>query len=200
MMKHSKRRLHPAACAAGLLVCTLFAAQSWADVIYEFREVGSSAVIGTLEVVSPPASASSGWSTVDLSDLIGLSLDDGVFGLGTGNLLSVAVSVGGSVLSLNGSNLDVGSSGITFPTVFPSLPTDPTIDESLSLLFGVAAGADFIGRSRTLTLPGGGSVIDDLFLFGDWTVARVPVPEPGTAALGALALAAVVRAAKRRRR
>ena len=49
--------------AASFLLLAMFSTASFAGVIYEYREVGSPTVIGTLEVASPPASASIGWST-----------------------------------------------------------------------------------------------------------------------------------------
>ena len=81
-----------------------------------------------------------GWSTTDPSDLIALHLEDSLFGLGTGNLLSTAATVSAALLSLDGSNLDVGSLAISFLTIIPSDPLDPTIDQFLSFLFGVHAG------------------------------------------------------------
>ena len=192
---HFPRRV---ACAVGLLFCILFATPGWAGVIYEFREAGTSDVIGTLEIASPPANATTFWSTTDPSDLVALHLENSVFGLGTADLLSIAATVGGSVLSLDGSNLDIGSVAISFPPILPADPLDPTIDQFLSFVFGVPAGSDFIGLATINTFPGGGVTTGDLFLFGDWTVAAVP--EPGTAALVVLGLAVAGRAARRRRR
>jgi hypothetical protein len=83
-------------------------------------------VIGTLEVASPPASASSGWSTATSSDVIELFLNNAVFGLGSANLLSIFGTLGPpEIQSLNGTHLDSGSFGINFPTIFPVNPTDP---------------------------------------------------------------------------
>ena len=48
---------------ASFLLLAMFSTASFAGVIYEYREVGSPTVIGTLEVASPLASASIGWST-----------------------------------------------------------------------------------------------------------------------------------------
>jgi hypothetical protein len=196
----------PARCVAravGLLLstvflCTVFATPSGAGVVYEFRETGTSAVIGTLEVAEPPASATSGWSIVDPSDLIALHLRDSLFDLGTGDLLSAAASVSAAVLSLDGSNLDVGSIALSFPTIIPSDPVDPMIDHHLSILFGVPGGEDFIGLATIRTFATG-VVIEDLFVFGDWQEAS-SVPEPGTAALVMLGLAAAGRIARRKRR
>lgn len=184
-MTDLRRWPQPVACAVVLLFCMLCATPSWANVIYEYREGTSSAVIGTLEIASPPASATSIWETIVPSDVIALSLDDIVFGLGTGNLLSVAFAVDPSVpfgvFSFDGSNLDIGEIHI--------IPTDPTIARFIALLFGVPAGEDVIGLAKD-------GVLTDHF--GDWTDAAVP--EPGTFALVAIGLAAAGRATKRRRR
>jgi hypothetical protein len=199
-MTGTRRWSQRVACAVGLLFCTLLATPSWASVIYEYREVGSSAVIGRLEIESPPASDTSGWSTTDPTDLIALTLADSVFGLGIGNLLPGAV-VGAAVLSLGGSKLDVGTVTLSFPTIIPPNPLDPTIDQFMSLHFGVAAGTDSIGLATISTFPDGSVTTTDLFRFGDWTaVGAVPVPEPGTAVLVLIGLAAAGGAARRRRR
>ena len=57
---------------ASFLLLATFGVASVAGVIYEYREDGSPTVIGTLEIASPPASASIGWSTAASSDLIAL--------------------------------------------------------------------------------------------------------------------------------
>ena len=80
--------------AASFLLLAMFSSAAFASVIYEYREDGSPTVIGTLELASPPASASSGWSTATPSDLIALFLDNAVFGLGSANLLSVGGTLG----------------------------------------------------------------------------------------------------------
>ena len=80
--------------AASFLLLAMFSTASFAGVIYEYREVGSPTVIGTLEVASPPASVSIGWSTAAPSDLIALFLDNAVFGLGSANLLFVGGTLG----------------------------------------------------------------------------------------------------------
>jgi len=188
-------------CALGIMLLALFGAASSASVIYEYREAGSTAVIGTLEVRTPPASPDSGWSTTDSSDLISLFLDDGVFGLGSGDLL-LAGTIGSVVISsVDGSKLDGGQMGIAFPTIPPPTPADPTIDRILALGFLVPAGADEIGVATTFTLPGGDVIIGDLFVEGDWTVApQTAVPEPGTFVLLGTGLLATARSALRRRR
>src|SRR6266536_1427229 len=161
--------------AASFLLLAMFNIASFAGVIYEYRENGSPTVIGTLEVASPPA------STAAPSDLIALFLDDAIFGLGSANLLSVGGTlVLSGILSLDGTKLDGGGIGIQFPTIFPVVPTDPTIDQTLSILFGPSSGGDFIGVATQLTFPDGSIVIRDQFSEGNW-VARVP--EPGTLAL-----------------
>lgn len=189
---HVPRRV---AYAVGLLFCTLFATPAWAGIIYEFREIGSSIVLGTIEIESPPANAASGWSTTDPADVIALRLDDSVFGLGTGNLSTFAVSA--ALFSLDGSALDIGAVALSW-TIIPVNPSNPTIDHFLSLQLGVPVGDDFIGLNTITMFPNNSVVFDDVSRFGDWTTAQV-VPEPATAALVLIGLAAG-RVARRRRR
>lgn len=182
--------------AASFLLLAMSSVASFADVIYEYREDGSPTVIGTLRVASPPASANIGWSTADPSDLIALFLNDALFGLGSANLLSVGGTLGSpEIFSSDGTKLDGGGIGIQFPTIFPGVPTDPTIDQALSILFSPSSGEDFIGVATQFTFPDGSMAISDLFIFGNW-VARVP--EPGTLTLIGIALLAVGWSAKRR--
>ena len=185
-------------CVLGIGLLTLSGTTSSASVIYEYRELGSTAVIGTLEIMSPPASTGSGWSTADLSDLVALFLDDSVFGLGTGDLLSAGGNLNVQLSSLTGLKLDSGGMGITLPTIFPPEPNDATIDRSLTFTFDVPAGADFIGLSTVHTFPDGSVAIADQFLDGDWAAVREAVPEPSTFALLALGILAAARSARRR--
>ena len=188
-------------CALGAVLLAFTSAVSSASVIYEYREMGSTSVIGTLEIMEPPASPATAWSTADSSDLISLFLDDGVFGLGSGDLLLAGTVGSVAISSVDGSKLDGGQMGITFPTIPPPTPADPTIDRILALGFLVPAGADEIGVATTFTLPGGDVIIGDLFVEGDWTVApQTAVPEPGTFVLLGTGLLATVRSALRRRR
>ena len=183
--------------AASFLLLAMFSIPSFAGVIYEYREDGSPTVIGTLEVASPPASASIGWSTAAPSDLIALFLDNAVFGLGSANLLFVGGTLGPpEILSLDGTKLDGGGIGIQFPTIFPVVPTDPTIDQTLSILFGPSSGGDFIGVATQLTFPNGSILISDQFIDGNW-VAQVP--EPGTLILLGIGLLGVGWSANRKR-
>jgi hypothetical protein len=177
--------------AASFLLLAMFSVASFAGVIYEYREDGSPTVIGTLEVASPPASASIGWSTAAPSDLIALFLDNAVFGLGSANLLSVGGTLGPiEILSLDGRTLDGGGGfGIDFPTIFPVDPTDPTIDYTLAISFGPFSGEDFIGVAGLFTFPDGSMAISDLFMDGNW-VARVP--EPGILMLLGIGLLVVL--------
>ena len=184
--------------AASVLLLAMFSSASFAGVIYEYREDGSPTVIGTLEVASPPASASIGWSTGAPSDLIALFLDNAVFGLGSANLLSVGGTLGPiEILSPDGGRLDGGQGfGIDFPTIFPTDPTDPTIDYTLAISFGPSSGEDFIGVAGLFTFPDGSMVISDLFMDGNWVLQ---VPEPGTSMLVAAGLVLLVITRRRRR-
>jgi hypothetical protein len=188
-------------CALGLVFLPLFASASFASVIYEFQEVGSTTVIGTLEIKTPPASTSSGWSTTELSDLLALLLDDAEFGLGSGNLLSDVSAINVEISSLDGSKLDSGGIQIDFPTIFPTDPADPTIDYILVISFDMPAGEDFVAVAGTFTFPNGQVVISDLEIAGDWTAAPdAAVPEPGTLALLGVGLLTAARSARHRRR
>ena len=183
--------------AASFLLLAMFSSASFAGVIYEYREDGSPTVIGTLEVASPPASASIGWSTTAPSDLIALFLDDAVFGLGSANLLFVGGTLGlPEIQSLDGTKLDGGGFGINFPTIFPVVPTDPTIHQSLSISFNPSSGEDLIAVATLFIFPDGQIAIADLFMDGNW-VAQVP--EPGILILLGIGLLGVGWSANRKR-
>lgn len=187
---------HPAgriACVVGFLISAAFATPTWASVIYELHDAGTLAVIGTLKIATPPASGTTGWDSTDPADLIALHLDDSLFGLGTGNLLPGA-SVIGAVLSLDGSTLDVGSIDISLPTILPGSPADPTVNNYLSILFGVPGGGDFISLARIKTFPDSSVAIENVFFSADATV-----PEPATSALVMMGLAAAGIARRKRR-
>jgi len=175
--------------AASVLLLAMFSSAAFAGVIYQYRQDGSPAVIGTLEVASPPASASIGWSTAASSDLIALFLDNAVFGLGAANLLSVGGTLPPEIQSLDGTKLDGGGFGINFPTIFPVDPTDPTIHQSLSISLNPFSGGDFIRVATIYIFPDGQVAIADLFMDGNW-VAQVP--EPGTLMLLGIGLLAIV--------
>ena len=178
----SASRMYLAALALSLF--ELSGGACFADVTYEYREEGSTIVIGTLEVKSPPANATSGWSTADSSDLIALFLDDALFGLGSDNLVSVGGTGGFAGTSLNGATLDSGSMGISFPPLLPSDPADPTVQKSFSLEFNATPGDDFVGLATVTRFPNGDVFIGDLFTFGDWVAkGTAAVPEPGTLGL-----------------
>jgi hypothetical protein len=187
---HPARRI---ACAVGFLLSAAFATPTWANVIYELHDPGTLAVIGTLNIAAPPASATTGWETTDAADLLALHLDDSLFGLGTGNLLSGA-SVIAAVLSLDGSTLDVGSIDISLPTIIPGNPVDPTINNYLSILFDVPGGGDLVSLARIKTFLNNSVETENVFLPADATV-----PEPATSALVMMGLAAAGIARRKRR-
>ena len=183
-------------CAVGLFLSTVFATPTWAGVIYQLHEVGTSAVIGTLEIASPPASETTGWSTTDAADLIALQLEDSLFGLGTGNLLSTAAPTLSFLLSFDGSNLDAGGFELAL-LISPSNPLlDPTIEYFLSFVFTGSDGGDFIGLGTTTTFPDGSQTTEPQVAH----LADASVPEPGTASLVVIGLAAAGRFARRKRR
>jgi hypothetical protein len=163
--------------AASVLLLAMFSSAVFAGVIYEYRQEDSPTVIGTLEIASPPASASIGWSTAAPSDLIALFLDNSIFGLGSANLLSIGETLPPEIQSLDGTKLDGGGFGINFPTIFPVDPTDPTIHQSLSISFNPSSGEDLISVATFFIFPNGQIAVADLFINGNW-VAQVP--EPGT--------------------
>ena len=175
--------------AASFLLLAMFSSAAFAGVIYEYRQNGSPTVIGRLELASPPASASSGWSTAATSDLIALFLDNAVFGLGSANLLSVGTTLPPEIQSFDGTKLDSGGFGINFPTIPPVDPADPTIHQSLSISFNPFSGEDFISVVTFYIFPDGQIAIADLFVNGNWVVQ---IPEPGILMLLGIGLLAVV--------
>jgi hypothetical protein len=188
-------------CALGIVLLTLFGAASSASVIYEYREAGSTSVIGTLEIMTPPADAGSGWSTTDSSHVLALFLDDAEFGLGSDDVLLAINGISVDISSLDGSKLDSGAIQLSFPTIVPSDPAEPTIDRSMAVAFDLPAGGDFIGLATQSTFPDGQLIIADLELNGDWTLAEnAAVPEPGTLALLGIGLLVAGQSVRRRRR
>jgi hypothetical protein len=182
----SPSRIHLAAAAVALFELSV---PCFADVIYGYREEGSATIIGTLQIKSPPASAATGWSTANSSDLIALFLDDAFFGLGSGNLLSNGGASGASASSLTGVELDSGGLAINYPPVIPSDPSDPTIEKRFSMDFAATPAGDFFGLATYITFPNGDQVVEDLFVQGDWIAERTAaIPEPGTLTLMAVGL------------
>jgi hypothetical protein len=172
-----------------VIVASVLASSLWlslatsvAGVIYEFHEQESTRGIGTWEVAAPPASASSGWSTRDPSDLMALFLDNATFGLGSGNLLTAGGTLSFSDLqSLAGPTLDAGFLGIMFPTA--TGPGNTAIAKNLVIDvgvrgFGAFAATDFIAVATYFTFPDGTVAIGDLFIFGDWVARGPKSPNP----------------------
>jgi len=140
-------------------------------VVYEFRENGSENVVGTLNVASPPASETNGWSSADPADMISLFLDDAIFGLGTGNVLDLPQMgyLGYELVSLTGTDL---GGGVAFQDNTPGGPAG-----------GVSAFFE-LGFSDTLGNDVVESFANTAFRSGNWGV----VPEPGSVTLLGLGL------------
>jgi len=179
-------------CALGIVLLALFGVASSASVIYQYRQEGSTTVIGTLEIKTPPASPDSGWNTADSSNLISLFLDDGVFSqVGPDNLLVGATVFDMAIASVDGSKLDSGQIEMVFPTIPPLTPADPTIDRIMGLGFSMPSGGDGIGGETFKTYPDGIMTAAEWFpVDGDWTVApQAAVSEPASLTLLGLGLA-----------
>lgn len=145
-----------------------------ADVIYEFREAGTSDVVGVMKLKSPPASATSGWGA-DRSDLVSLLLNDAVFGLGSGNLL-LAVTVGASIGSFDGSTIDNGIMTLDFQLTFPADPRVLSEKKDMSIFLSPLDGQDDFAMSTVIRFRDGSTLIQDLFVNGDWRVQSVAAP------------------------
>ncbi len=90
-----------------LLGWSALVAAADASLVYEFRQSGVPTVIATIEFDSPPASATSGWTSTEPGDLVSLFVDDALFGLGAGNVLDLFDDfLTYDVASLDGSELD----------------------------------------------------------------------------------------------
>ncbi len=158
-----------------VFVLCLWAGSAGANVIYEFRETGTTNVVGVMQFSAPPASATHGWSTTGQSDLLVLLLSDARFGLGSGNQL-LAGTVSASADSLDGSTLDSGGVRIDFTFVFSTNPLVLSEDKSLSISFMPFVDQDLISIANRITLADGTVLISDLFVDGNWRVQSVAAP------------------------
>ena len=168
-----------------------------ASVIYEFREVGSSTPIASLEFASPPASDSTGWSTSDPADLLSFTC----YCLYPFGVLPVGATVTLSVSSLDGSRLDGGFFDV-FYTIPPVNPGDSLIEGFASLSFDALLHGDTVSASATEFFPDGSSLIIDFFSTnGDWTLQQIPEPAAGwLLGVGALIVGGRLRRAQTRAR
>jgi len=171
-------------CSAAAVMCLLLTSSptsAFGGVIYQYREVDTNILLATLEIASPPASSTSGWSTVDGADLLSLYLNENVFEPGLGNIL-IGSDVYAVITSLTGKTLDSGLVVITFPTI----PGDPMIDRQFILDLSEDPVLSAFGFTHTYS--DGSVVVGHGFFYGEFVV-----PEPGTLSLFALGLAGVLR-------
>lgn len=150
---------------------------NFAGLTYTFRDSGTSNQVASIEVNSPPADSSEGWSSVDIADLLALIVEGEVlYGPGSPSGLSGPGIF--DLTSTSGNTIDGGQIALNFLPILPGDPlTDPVITRSLSMTFDSAVGGDFLAVSTTLEFPDGRKLVGDLFVEGDAVLA---ISEPTT--------------------
>ena len=123
-----------------------------ASVTYQFEQSSDGAILGYLEFASPPASATSAWSTSTATDVLSFQFDSGS---GLASISLTNPSITSAINSTDGSTLDLG----TFNTNFAGLPNwlltfaTPGLDTASYVIMGPSTNFQ-----------------------GNWVVSSVPVP------------------------
>ena len=120
-------------CVLGIVFLAFFGAASSASVIYRVSRIRFD---GCHRDTGDQRTAREHRQWLEHSRFVGrdrLVLEAGVFGLGPDDVLLASGALTVVISSFDGSKLDGGVFQITFPTIFPTDPADPTIDRSWSL-------------------------------------------------------------------
>ena len=159
----------------GVMLLLVAGLSHGSSVIYQFVETGTDAIRGELEFKSPPASATSDWTSVDLD--LSANLEGGIsgfrfdFGSGLETALSGDLYQSTEIGSSSGGSLDFGHSQ-SFP---PGVPGVYFSSGVIQYMYFFSKYDDFI----TFDLGFG-----SLNAFGDWVQSPPPViPEPSTTVL-----------------